>query len=159
MNEPARKAYEAALRALAARGRSSAELRQRLAQKGHPPEAIDAALVRLTELGYLDDQALAREVASTLMRGRLYGRLWVAKGLRERGLSAELVAETLEALAADLDERELCRQALARRFRGLDPRRASRAELQKAGQYLARRGFAWPLIAEVLHYRSSPGEP
>ena len=53
-------AYRVALRALAARPRSTFELRQRLRTKGHPPQAADAAIVRLGRGGYLDDHDFAR---------------------------------------------------------------------------------------------------
>ncbi len=54
------RALEDGLRLLAHRPRSRAELEARLRRKGHPAEAIDHALRRLTELGYVEDGAFAR---------------------------------------------------------------------------------------------------
>ena len=51
---------EAALRFLEARARSEAEVRRRLTSAGYRSDLVDGAVVRLAELGILDDEAFAR---------------------------------------------------------------------------------------------------
>ncbi|MBA2381413.1 MAG: hypothetical protein H0V73_04805, partial [Chloroflexi bacterium] len=51
---------EAAARFLEARSRSVAEVRRRLGRAGYRSELVDGAIVRLTELGMLDDEAFGR---------------------------------------------------------------------------------------------------
>src|SRR4051812_48320576 len=55
-----RTAMAAALRSLAAGPRSERDLRDRLKRRALPPKAIDGAVARMRELGYLDDRAFAR---------------------------------------------------------------------------------------------------
>src|SRR5687768_8151633 len=64
------KVYDRGLRLLAVRSRSSRELTRKLTMSGEPPEDVDAALVRLTEAGLLDDE----EFALSLARSHLIGR-------------------------------------------------------------------------------------
>jgi len=133
-------ACRAAVRLLATRSRSRADLRRRLVQKQHPPAAADGALARLEARGLLEDRRFAREYAAShaLRRGpaRLLRDL-LAQGV-ERGTAEEAVR------AALADE-------------GVDPLSAARAVAEKRARqladlplevrrrrllaYLARRGF------------------
>ena len=133
-------ACRAAVRLLATRSRSRADLRRRLVQKQHPPAAADGALARLEARGLLEDRRFAREYAAShaLRRGpaRLLRDL-LAQGV-ERGTAEEAVR------AALADE-------------GVDPVSAARAVAEKRARqladlpfdvrrrrllaYLARRGF------------------
>ena len=54
-------ALDSALRSLTRRSHSRWELKTKLIQKGFPKEEIKAALDRLTELGYLNDQNFAMD--------------------------------------------------------------------------------------------------
>ena len=51
----ARQAYGAAIRLLASRDHSVAELTRKLRQREHASEAIDAALAELMEANYVND--------------------------------------------------------------------------------------------------------
>ena len=51
---------DAAARFLEARPRSIAEVRRRLTTAGYRAPLVDAAIVRMGELGFLDDEAFAR---------------------------------------------------------------------------------------------------
>jgi len=134
-------ACRAAVRLLATRSRSRADLRRRLVQKQHPPAAADGALARLEARGLLEDRRFAREyAASHAPRGRGPSRLLkdlLAQGV-ERGTAEEAVRVAL------VDE-------------GIDPASAARAVAEKRARqladlplavrrrrllaYLARRGF------------------
>src|SRR5690606_7734206 len=64
-------ALRAGLRHLERRGHARRELARKLARKGHPDTAIEAALDRLGALGLLDDAAFARQYATARAgRGR-----------------------------------------------------------------------------------------
>jgi len=61
---PRRTAFDplsAALRLLSFRARSTFELIERLKEKGFSPAAIGPAIEHLSEAGYLNDEAFARE--------------------------------------------------------------------------------------------------
>ena len=82
--------WRALLRALERRAFSTAEIRKRLKQKGHPPEAIDHAVARALQHRLLDDRAFAlRYVESRASRGRGPGRL--RQDLRALGIDATMI--------------------------------------------------------------------
>lgn len=127
------------MRLLGARERSAAELRERLSRKGFPPEEIVAALGRAGELGYLDDARAARATLERLL-ARGAGRALIAQRLELAGTPRPLLEAALAGLPP---ERALAEGALRRRF-GESPPPAP-----KAARYLAGRGFADELVAEL----------
>ncbi len=152
-------AWRALLVALERRGFSIVEIRRRLRQKGHAPEAVEYAVERGQELGLLDDAAFARRyVESRSARGRGPGRLRLdLAGLGvDRALADAAIGERwpepeeVLTLAAQLAERR------ARQLAGL-PREVRRRRLLA---FLARRGFSGSgvtaLVRRVLQ-RTAPG--
>jgi SOS response regulatory protein OraA/RecX len=142
-------AWRALLRALERRSHATAQLRRRLVQKGHPPEAVDYAIARAQEVGLLDDAAFARHfVESRSARGRGPARLrrdhatlGVARAHIDAALSAQWTEpESALALADDLARRR------ARQLRGL-PRDTCRRRLLA---YLGRRGFTGRRVSELV---------
>lgn len=152
------KAYEAAVRLLAARGRSVQEMISRLRRKGLRPDAVEHAVGRLESEGLLDDAVMAREYArSRAERG--FGRARILADLSRRGVERR-VAERAVAEAVGDDEagwRETL-LALARsrapRVRGLD-RDVARRRL--AG-YLARRGYDGADVLAAVNQVLEPDE-
>lgn len=122
-------AYTAALVLLSQRELSEAQIRTRLARRGCLPEAIDAAVARLTADRTLDDRRVARAAARSeaAIRGR--GPARVRQRLYALGLPAEVVQEAVGATFEDVDEDALLDAALARRLRG-----QSIAELDERGR-------------------------
>src|SRR3954454_17421591 len=80
-----------ALDLLGYRARSEAEIRDRLGRYGYAPETIGAVVVRLEELGYLDDAEFARLKAR--QKARRYGPRRVSLELRRSGVGEELARE------------------------------------------------------------------
>ena len=78
------------MRLLAGRAHSRAEMQRKLARRGYTPEEVEVALVRLDELGYLDDLAFAEG----LVRVRSASR-------GPRALSAELAKRGVGRAQAD----------------------------------------------------------
>lgn len=132
-----------ALRLIAIRPRSRAELARRMGEWGLTEEGAEAVLERLSAIGAVDDDVLAAAVVSS-RRASAYGRLRVDADLERLRVSddARAVAETTAG-----DEVERARRAL--RSRGTpDPRDA--AELRRAAGFLQRRGFDADTVAAVL---------
>jgi regulatory protein len=137
--------FDRAVRLLAARPRSTAEIRARLDPSGTSPSEVTEAIERLTHLGYLDDRALARSQAEVLLReGRMSARAAILK-LGARGIDPRLAEEAVQALG--LEDRTLARAALEKRF-GPEPIDAS--EAARAFRFLAQRGFDPELVAELI---------
>ena len=134
----------AALRFLETRARSEAEVRRRLTQAGYREELVEGAIVRLGELGVLDDEAFARSWVESRDRARPRGEIALRRELALKGVDRALVDGVLAARGEDGDpepDATAARRLLERR--GASLRRVSdiRARRQKAYALLARNGF------------------
>ena len=138
-----------ALKMLSRRARSEAEVRRALEKAPFSAEVIAAALARLKELGYLDDQAFARARAQTLLeKGRL-GPSAVSRRLAAQGVDeGEAEAAVSDARGGRSDE-ALAREALSRR-RPIVSRASPLPERVKAARFLAGRGFSEGAIEALL---------
>ncbi len=145
--------YSAALAMLARRELSEAQMRERLARREHPPEAIDAAVARLRASGLLDDRRVARAAARTEAQVKSRGRSRVLQRLHALGIAPELAAEAADEVFEALDEDALLEAALARRLRGPGARIQDAAHFRRLHQQLIRQGFAPSAIARALKRR------
>lgn len=137
-------AYESAVRFLAHRPRSTAEIRRNLKEKEIAPPVIDEVIERLESRGYVDDVAFARYWVSNRQQFKPRGSRALRFELREKGISDPIIDEVL----AELDTTDAAYQAglaKARRFRGLD----KRTFREKLGAYLMRRGFDYDTVRDV----------
>jgi regulatory protein len=133
-----------ALRLIARRPRSRAELARRMQGWGLAPPAAGAVLDRLAAMGMVDDEALAATVVSA-RRERAYGRLRIAADLDRLAVDPDASAEA--AATSTEGEVERARRALGSRggAAGRDP-----ATVRRAAAFLARRGFDSETVAAVL---------
>jgi len=135
---PAGTALECGVRLLARRAHSRAELRQKLVRKGFEADDVQAALGRLAELGYLDDEAFARGLVRRRSVSR--GPLALAAELSAKGIDR---AGTAAALAAfDAEAQLAAATVLAERLYAARPLPGYRETLDKIGPKLLRRGFS-----------------
>ncbi|HYD54376.1 MAG TPA: regulatory protein RecX [Gemmatimonadaceae bacterium] len=134
--------YDRAVNMLAARARSSADLRRQLVRKGEPATLVDAAIARLQAAGFLDDAAFARAYTRSKALGAGASRRRVQQELARKGVPREVtdeaVAEVYEEEA--IDEGESLDRLVHKRLRSLaklDPEVRDR----RLWSFLARRGF------------------
>lgn len=145
---------EAAARFLEARARSIGEVRRRLSSAGYRADLIDGAIVRMTELGMLDDVAFARAWVESRDRARPRGERALADELRLRGVDRAVIVEALEerriaSAAGDATaddpapsaDEAAAERLLARNARTLARVADPRARRQRAYALLARNGF------------------
>lgn len=135
----ARRAYERAVRLLAARDHSSAGLRRKLAERGFDPAAIDAALATLLEAGYVDDARFALTLAGQ-RAAKGYGPLAIRQRLVDRGIDRGEAEDAIGALGADWVER--AGEALAARFSAADIASEEPRVRARIARFLQGRGFA-----------------
>lgn len=132
-----------ALRLLAGREHSRAELEKRLAVHEEAPGELQRALDELQAKGFIDEQRVVDSVlhrrAARLGAGR------VKQELQAKGISAEAVAEAVEGLRST--ELERAREVWRKKFGepAADP--AGRA---KQMRFLASRGFGAEAIRRVV---------
>lgn len=133
------------VRSLSARAQSVAEIERKLAERGIPVVVAREAIELAAGYGYLDDAALAGQLARG-MRERGYGRRRAVQTLRSRGVPSEVAECALDEAYGEADETALARAALGRRVVEGDAGR------RKAVGFLVRRGFssgvAWTVVRE-----------
>ncbi len=139
------RAVDQAVRFLAYRPRSMSEIRRNLADKQIPEAVIEAALERLSGLGYVDDEAFARFWVENRNTFKPLGARALRYELRQKGVADADISAALE----NIDSHEAAYRAAqtqARRYR-----QTSRAEFRnKLGPFLQRRGFDYDVIREVV---------
>ncbi|MCA1848398.1 MAG: RecX family transcriptional regulator [Actinobacteria bacterium] len=141
-----------ALNFLGYRARSEKEVRDRLRRYGYGEETVENVVVRLKELGYLDDEDFARLVVRE--KARRYGPRRVSAELRKSGVDAELARGVVEEEFAGRSEVEQARSVAARRYN----RGGSDAEARRVYGFLVRRGYSAEVCAEVAReYREALG--
>ncbi len=78
------------MRILALRSHTRAELGRKLKGRKFPGAEIEALLLRYEEIGYLDDEAAARNWVRRRLRDRPMGRRSMARELSGIGVSPEI---------------------------------------------------------------------
>ena len=132
-----------ALAMLARREHTRAEMTRKLSPYSESPEQIEQLLDALAARGWLSETRFAESRANAL--ARKFGSLKIEHDLRSRGVSAEVVEQTVErALAQELEN---CRAAWQRKF-GVLPQSA--AERGRQMRFLAGRGFSAQAVRRVL---------
>ena len=154
-DEPDR-AVASALNLLTHRGRSERELRQRLKMKGYTPGAVDAAIRKVIDWGYLNDERFAVAWVEQRQAGRPRSRRALASELREKGVDRDIVETTLE--EAEIDEVADARRLAADKWRK-DAELEPDKRRQRAAAFLARRGYGWDVAKQVLDELARGEEP
>ena len=130
----------AALRMLARRPYSLAEMRRALERKFPDSDRIPAALARLRELHYLDDKKFAEHYASSLVRNRAFGPGRIRRELKAKLVDYRQIEPALTQAFEETSEHDLLEQALDKKLRTLRLP-LTRSKLASLCQSLMRRGF------------------
>lgn len=143
-----------AVKLLAAKPRSVEELRERLLEKQWADEtAVDYALAKLREYGYLDDERFAFGFASYRVRQKPVGRQRLARDLQTKKVSKETADAALELVYRETPEDELIARAIEKRVR-LRGRPTTRQETKSLYDHLQRLGFSYDLIIRKVREAS-----
>ena len=96
-DELRRRTFARAVKLLAAKPRSVAELRERLLQgKGADEAIVDVVISRLREYGYLDDERFAFSYASYKVKQKPIGRRRLERDLKMKKVKSGVANEELE---------------------------------------------------------------
>jgi regulatory protein len=134
---------------LSRRELSVQQLRDRLLERDHSREEVEAAIERLLEDGSLSDARVARAYIRTALKVKGRGRLRIQRELKEIGISKDVASEALAESFADVDERRLIANALQKKLRG-QMKIESRADYARAYQFLMRQGFSPAAVSAAL---------
>ena len=128
---------------------------------GFRSELVEGAVTRMTELGYLDDEAFSRAWVASRDRARPRGEHALRRELQLKGVERSLIDTVLEERTAaamevprdeggvgadDVAAERLLRRKLAPILRERDPRKRR----QRAYALLARTGFAPDVCSTVV---------
>ncbi len=152
---PQSRARARALRLIAARPRTEAQIRERLARAGFGAE-VDDVVSWLRGLRYLDDEAYARDRAENLLApGRLGPRL-AERRLRAAGVPGDLARQAVQAALGE-DEVARCRTIAIRRTR-MPPADLDDRGKARLSRYLLGKGFSGRAVSAVLGVYVDEGE-
>jgi len=139
-------AFQSALHYLNYRARTETEIRKHLVEKGFSEQAVETVVKRLQQGHLLDDQQFAHDWVENQNTFRPRGRRALAFELRHKGVSDEIIEQTL---ADSKDEEDLAYQAAVRHAGRLSGLEWQDFRL-KLGQFLARRGFGYDTISTTV---------
>jgi regulatory protein len=148
--EVRRRTFERAVKLLAAKPRSVAELREKLANvRGANKAMIETVLSRLREYGYLDDERFAFSYASLRVKQKPVGRRRLERDLKLKKVESTVADEALELVYSETSEESLIDRAIEKRIR-LRGKPTTRKEGKSLFDYLLRQGFEFELVSEKV---------
>ena len=132
-----------AVRIIGGRAHSKGELLRKLRDKGENEQDAQTAVDWLCGLGYIDEEAYAGAIVRHYS-GKGYGRSRIQNELYRRYIPREFWDDALAEMPENDDK---IFSLLSARLGGEDP---SRAELKRATDALALRGFSWDEISRAI---------
>ena len=149
-------AYIDALKMLARRELSEAQVRQRLARREHEPDAIDEAIARLKDERAIDDARVAEAIARTETSVKRRGRVRVRRQIENAGIAPGTARRIVDETFESIDRDALIEAALGKRLRGHDTI-ADEREFARLFRYLVAQGFESDHVMKTLSMRRRRG--
>jgi len=146
--------YVTALRMLARRELSEAQVRQRLTRRQHDTESINAAVTRLKADRSLDDERVAGAIARSETSLKKRGKLRVKRQIEAAGIAPSVAQRAVDDTFDALDAEALLAAALDRRLRGRT-RIKDDKEFQRLYRYLITQGFEPDRVLALLRKHRS----
>ncbi len=147
--EEKHRARQKALRLLSVRAQSTHELRERLIRDQVSSAIVEGVLSEMVRLKLLDDAEFARMFARQRLLTRPEGRFLLRRELKQKGIRDDQIEDALNAAYSEQDEMTLAvnlarkKKTQVRHLEGIKARK-------RVYDLLARRGFAWNVIEEIM---------
>ena len=142
--------FQRAVKLLAAKPRSIAELRERLLEKSWTSEeVVEAVIAKLSEYGYLNDERFAFGYASFQVRQRPVGKQRLQRALAMKKVDRETAEEAIKLVFEEVPEDTLIDRAIEKRIR-LRGRPETREETKSLFDHLLRKGFSYELVIKKV---------
>lgn len=126
--------------------RTRAGLREKLRKNMYPEDVIDEAIAYVDSFGYLNDDRYAENFVLSHKAHKSRKELLVL--LNSKGISSEQAEHAMEFCYGEEEEKEAIRRILQKKK--IDTQMSSEQEMQKTYGYLARRGFRYEAIRQVI---------
>lgn len=142
-----------AVRLLAAKSRSRAELRERLLEKSNE-DTVNRTIQRLEELGYLNEERFAASFASSRIASRPIGSARLRRDFYRRQVDPGVADRAIKAAFEETSEETLIDRAITRRLR-IHGKPVTREQTHKLFTHLMRQGFGFDLVMRKLRNLAS----
>ncbi|MBI5235193.1 MAG: regulatory protein RecX [Deltaproteobacteria bacterium] len=161
MNElkASKKARETALRFIALRERSIAEVRSKLIKTGSSVAEADEAIGHLKNAGYLDDARFAFLLAASRAKNKLWGKRRIAAALASKGVESDIIANCLAAVDGEAEEKAAKAAFEKWLKKNGSPRSLDKKLFAKAMRHLIGRGFSTNVALKTIGGRNNDGDP
>ena len=146
------RARNTAYRLLTYRPRSRAELIQKLQDKEFDDAVVEAVVVDLVRLGYVNDRQFAEQWASSRVRLRAFGRRRIEQELRRKGVDREIIGEALAAVFGAAPELGTAMSAAEKKLNTMRSADRETRRRRLAG-FLERKGYTFEIIRRVINER------
>ena len=137
-----------ALRALTRRMHTVHEIRAGLKKRGFDRDIIEGVIAEFVRLQYLNDRQFAIVWISSRSAGRLHGRLRLARDLKQKGVSEEIIREAMGQSLTPEEELSCARKAADKKVRTL--RTAGLKARAALYRHLSSRGFTADVVRAAL---------
>ena len=134
-----------AVRYLARRDRTSAQVERFLLHKGAAPVDVREIVTQLSRLGYLDDRGYAERWIEARLARRPMGRARLEAELLAQGVADTLTGQAMREAFRNLDEETLARRALS-----MTRREGRRLTPEQAMRLLRQRGFLEETVERIV---------
>jgi regulatory protein len=146
-------AVRLAIRFLAKRDRTIAQVEQFLRSKGASSPQIAQAIHRLSDLRYLNDHAYAQRWVNKRLAVRPMGEARLKVELQAKGISESLAAQVTAEAFREIDEKVLAQRAIQ-----AAQRHGRRSTLSQMVRLLRQRGFSEDTIDRMIMDKSRINE-
>lgn len=126
--------------------RTENQLRTKLLNGDYPADIVDAAIAYVKSFGYINDESYIRRFIESKRNSKSKKEIYAL--LMKKGVDMEQVQEILSEYYSTEDSLNAIRDLL--RKKRYDPKRATDQETRKIYGYLARKGFGYEDIRQVI---------
>ncbi len=141
-----------AMHLLEMQDRTWSQLEEKLQQNLYPDEIVKKAMEYVKSFGYIDDHRYAVNFIKSRQSSK--SKREIEALLRQKGISKEQLELAIEECYDKHEEKEAIKKLLNKKR--VDPQTASEEELKKIYGYLARKGFRYEDIRQVIQdYREN----
>lgn len=148
-DKPFRKAQNSALRILAHREHSVAELTQKLILRGYAGDVVQQVIAECLRLNYLNDQRVAQQVLARMKR-KGFGIHRVRSELLKKGLAGAESGDDAGESMSPAEEQIVARRVALKKKESLKHDRDPQKRKLRLQRFLRSRGFSDSVVIEVL---------
>ena len=143
------KAMDKAIRFLGYRARTEKEVYDKLKEKEFDEKVIQKTIIKLKKMGYLSDKKFIESWVKDRINTKPEGKKLLQIELRQKGIDENQAKKQVDKLINEKTEILMAQKAFKKASKQYN-KLSDREKRQKITAYLARRGFDWQLIKNLL---------